>query len=386
MNDSSTDAEVIESYALFAQGQYYTVAARALFLWDYFVTFDREVQYIWGSRMSAASGLFILNRYLNLLISIMDLIVQAPFLTPKRYSSISVTLASADISLSSCHPLVRLNQSLSLLATLVVALFVTLRVYATWSRDWRPALPVLVLALVTPGVYLYTTIRGEPIPAPRPSVGCAIQRNIDAELFSVIARHAYSMAYTEYLSQVVILERATTTAYDFLVLLFTLMKTAAVRRAALSLDLHPNIKALLLRDGTVYFLLLLVMNLAQIIFAAKVPGTNWISFFTPPITSILITRFLLNLRQVAQKSGRSPSSKGVSSIVISTQLPSMRFSTDYLGNLGAPLRTGYDTASDDTNVWYEDKLQYVEEPLLAGLIVVEEVRMATDEVEMERLA
>lgn len=60
-----------------------------LFLWDYFITLDREVEYIWKSRFSAASGLFFLNRYLNLLITILELIVQAPFLTPEvRLSNI----------------------------------------------------------------------------------------------------------------------------------------------------------------------------------------------------------------------------------------------------------------------------------------------------------
>ena len=48
---------------------------------------------------------------------------------------------------------------------------------------------------------------------------------------------------------VVIAERVTTTAYDGLVLLFTLMKTAQVRRAAMSLDASPSLMALILRDG-----------------------------------------------------------------------------------------------------------------------------------------
>ena len=56
---------------------------------------------------------------------------------------------------------------------------------------------------------------------------------------------------------VVIAERATTTAYDFLVLLFTLMKTAKVRKAALSLDVHPSLMVLLLRDGAITNLTLL---------------------------------------------------------------------------------------------------------------------------------
>lgn len=55
----------------------------ALFLWDYFATLDREVGYVWGQKLSAASILFISNRYVNLLITILELIEQAPFQTPE---------------------------------------------------------------------------------------------------------------------------------------------------------------------------------------------------------------------------------------------------------------------------------------------------------------
>lgn len=60
----------------------------ALFLWDYLVTLDMEVNYVWGQKLSAASGLFILNRYTNLLITILELIEQAPFETPQVESYI----------------------------------------------------------------------------------------------------------------------------------------------------------------------------------------------------------------------------------------------------------------------------------------------------------
>ncbi|RDX46707.1 hypothetical protein OH76DRAFT_1420098 [Lentinus brumalis] len=364
----SPNAKVISSYASFVQGQYYSVAARvplpsqiALFLWDYFVTFDREVEYVWGQKLSAASLLFILNRYVNLLITILELIEQAPFQTPA---------------------------SLLIFATFIVAVsnlresvFVTLRVYATWSRDWRPALPILALALLTPAANMYIDIIGTPIPAPRPSVGCAIRTNIDPGVYSTMRLRVLIAEL------VVIAERATTTAYDFLILLFTLMKTAKVRKAALSLDVHPSLMVLLLRDGTTYFLLLLVMNLAQIVVAAEVLGNNFIAFFISPLTSILITRFLLNLRQLAHTSASAPQfsdSEASRSAIISTQFPSMHLSFDILGNMGAPLRSGFD--GDSTEVSFEQKLRYAGEPLLAGLVKVEDFRaenVGQEEMEME---
>ncbi|KAL1938795.1 hypothetical protein VTO73DRAFT_11175 [Trametes versicolor] len=87
MLEDSAHAQAIASYANFVRGNYFTVAARALFLWDYLVTLDMEVNYVWGQKLSAASGLFILNRYTNLLITILELIEQAPFETPQRYAS-----------------------------------------------------------------------------------------------------------------------------------------------------------------------------------------------------------------------------------------------------------------------------------------------------------
>ncbi|KAI0658988.1 hypothetical protein C8Q70DRAFT_1067441, partial [Cubamyces menziesii] len=257
------------------QGNYYSVAARALFIWDYLATFDSEVQYVWGQRLSAATILFIANRYVNLLITILELIEQAPFQTPEVRAPSCRTRAI-------CPPVVRVLQSLLISATFIVAVFASLRVYAIWSRDWRPALLIFVLALVTPIANLYMDITGTPIPAPRPSVGCAIQTNIAPGVYSHLA--------------VVIAERVTTTAYDGLVLLFTLMKTAQVRRAAMSLDASPSLMALILRDGGCQYVcdallswshprerrLLVLMNIAQIVVAAKIPGNNFIAFFISP--------------------------------------------------------------------------------------------------------
>lgn len=81
-----------------------------MFLWDYLVTLDMEVHYVWGQKLSAASALFILNRYTNLLITILELIEQAPFETPQVKSS-TFTLCSSrqltripEVSLSSFPP------------------------------------------------------------------------------------------------------------------------------------------------------------------------------------------------------------------------------------------------------------------------------------------
>ena len=50
-----------------------------LYLWDFGLTFGDEVQYVWGRKATLATVLFMLNRYLNLMITIFELLEQAPF-------------------------------------------------------------------------------------------------------------------------------------------------------------------------------------------------------------------------------------------------------------------------------------------------------------------
>ena len=90
-----------------------------------------------------------------------------------------------------------------------------------------------------------------------------------------------------------------------------------------------------------------------------------LTFLSRRLTSMLISRFLLNLRQVAQTSHVSSYPSQESSAVISTGFSSIHVSTGMLGNLGAPLYSVLDT--DTTEVSYEEKLTFMDEPFLAGL-------------------
>ena len=112
------------------------------------------------------------------------------------------------------------------------------------------------------------------------------------------------------------------------------------------------------------------------------PVPTMVSWSCPRrLTSILITRFLLNLRQLAHTSERT-SAETTQSAVISTRFPSVHLSADVLGDMGAPLRSGFD--GDTTEVSFEEKLQYANEPLLAGLVHLEGVSQQEDVVEMDR--
>ncbi|EKM56868.1 uncharacterized protein PHACADRAFT_254230 [Phanerochaete carnosa HHB-10118-sp] len=79
-----------------------------------------------------------------------------------------------------------------------------------------------------------------------------------------------SATYTKF----TIANRATTIAYDGLALLFTLLKTMQFKERVLRMRIKGGLSEVLIRDGSLYFLILLVINLAQIVVASQVSETT----------------------------------------------------------------------------------------------------------------
>lgn len=73
------------------------------------------------------------------------------------------------------------------------------------------------------------------------------------------------------------------------------------------------------------------------------------------LTSILISRFLLNLRRVAQSSERATYANTAGAPVISTYLPSVYPSSGTLGNLGATLYSIFEAETDTARGTYVEK-------------------------------
>ncbi|KAL1944821.1 hypothetical protein VTO73DRAFT_3251 [Trametes versicolor] len=61
MSSSNQD---VAAYTTSITGAYCNFAALALLLYETHLTFDREVRHIWQRKVSAATWIFLLNRYL----------------------------------------------------------------------------------------------------------------------------------------------------------------------------------------------------------------------------------------------------------------------------------------------------------------------------------
>ncbi|KAI0719328.1 hypothetical protein C8T65DRAFT_827067, partial [Cerioporus squamosus] len=94
-------------------GNYYTVAASVVFIYDAFITFDQEVAYFWTAKCtSGASLLFFANRWTSMVLYVMRLIEFASFPLDK-----------------SCSLLIFVTKAIAILQMVPAAAFSALRAY-----------------------------------------------------------------------------------------------------------------------------------------------------------------------------------------------------------------------------------------------------------------
>ncbi|RPD70522.1 hypothetical protein L226DRAFT_562739, partial [Lentinus tigrinus ALCF2SS1-7] len=118
----------------------------------------------------------------------------------------------------------------------------------------------------------------------------------------------------------------------------------------------PTYTAILFRDGTAYFLTLTVLNvlhcLPYIAFSSADADSahtfqtiNLVTFFSDPITSILVSRFLLNLQEVHRYRADHLQLSCLSESVGQGSL--QHFATKVIGSLGESLPPPGDTSLED---------------------------------------
>ncbi|KAI0825861.1 hypothetical protein BC629DRAFT_31621 [Irpex lacteus] len=123
---------------------------------------------------------------------------------------------------------------------------------------------------------------------------------------------------------------------DVLVLAVTWTKTAHAYREARRLNIRAPLATMLFRDGTIYFLILLVLNILQMI-GENAPAILPIIFINPfsvTVPPMIVCHFILNLRQF-EPAGSSWAS--------ADQSHSLRF----VGNMGQSLQFGVEDADGE---------------------------------------
>ncbi|KAL4252471.1 hypothetical protein ABKN59_002786 [Abortiporus biennis] len=329
------------------------VSAFALVLYEHSITLDLEVKHIWRKKFNVATIVFILNRY-GLLLSLLTFV--PPFLFVR---GIEVRLS---IQLPPCNRLDYANAVFSLLHFLIFEGFFILRTWAIWGQQWLPVFvltPFLITASALKGVQSFSQTVVDIIPIQLPYGGCDIESTLSPLMTQRLSTNTPSLPIVYTAATALLLVQ------DVLVLASTVVKTIDVKRAANRANIGASLSTLLLRDGTLYFIAAILSHALALVVAYTALDAPSISVIIGPIEvilSILVSRFILNLKQIDLNRECSVGSTGMSSV-------------NFAWNLGAPLSIpNYSNGHGDPSANYMHEAatkvsfkQLAEDPLTIGL-------------------
>ncbi|KAJ3507075.1 hypothetical protein NLJ89_g6507 [Agrocybe chaxingu] len=299
-----------EAYKSLYVNNYLAAAAFTTLYYDYLLTFNSEYTRFWRTKgLTWASSLFYLNRYLSLFGHV-PVIVQYFWLStdPDRLSvyDLPYPLSSSRIScINRCNPLVSFHQYLAVIVQVVVGIMLILRTYALYNRN-RIVLAILCIAGLTVIVYgVWCVLSGgsrELTTADLAVPGCLLP--MEEATSSRLAS-----AWTGML------------AFDVLIFLMTLYISLTRKRE----DGDSTIIHVMLRDGTIYFGVMMVTCVSVILTFHHSLFTTWEQGMTTTVANVLsstmVSRLMLNLRDPKlspYRLQRSESTTGVSQPVLTT--------------------------------------------------------------------
>ncbi|RPD53395.1 hypothetical protein L227DRAFT_658285 [Lentinus tigrinus ALCF2SS1-6] len=230
-SDTEPDTTAIAEAIASAIANYCVIAGIVFLLYEYSITFGREVDLFWTRRFTGATALFLANKYITLLNHLIDLSLFIPFhvsdktcvaFLHSRYSPTELC-ESPDVifKLKRSHPSITVNiyhGPVPFSAIMIRALAL--------CKSWLLSVPVFVLLLVPLGANFSVKIYGVNDPA----VGCGMGETIDP--------------------------------------------TTALK-------------------------VLLILNTLHIVFSFT--SISEITYFTEPLTAVLVSRFLMDIQEASQR-------------------------------------------------------------------------------------
>ncbi|KAI0695282.1 hypothetical protein C8T65DRAFT_744073 [Cerioporus squamosus] len=261
--------------------RYVSTVAFAILYYDYALTVDTEIERIWRRPWSLVSFGFFLNRYLSLLGHIP---VMYEF-----YASMAQSLCFLELftrpsirifdNIPRCFELQMYHQLLAGVTQVVVGAMQVFRIYALYSGSRQVLLLLVTLVVLGCSISAW-------------AVGHTWQLHRTVSIAPRLVHHGAhenSTPGVDYLAAV----WACVLVFDFVVFVLTLYRVFKVGR-----KWRGSIFTLMLRDGTLYFGVLFVCHLGNILTCLVAqPAYRGITVTTTNvIATSLIARLMLNIR------------------------------------------------------------------------------------------
>ncbi|GJE98347.1 hypothetical protein PsYK624_145750 [Phanerochaete sordida] len=284
---------------------YIACATSCLIFYEYLITLDQEVAVVWKKRFTVTSLLILCTRWLMVLDQILSL-------TPQNGSW--------------CSSFHALGTLMYMGIVVLVSLMASLRVYALWRGSLVGYASALSIVILGAGIPIGTNIFGW-----TRTITMQVQFTPSSSVCNSI------MEISPRLDNDIL-------ASDVLLLVLTWIKSFRQFRDVRRLGLGGSIATVLLRDGTLYFITLLVVNVLQIVtFSSGFPNASDVDAFVQAMPPLLVQRFMLNLRQLDKVNEESAvNAQHSSRFSLSFRAPST-----LIGNIGEPLDHGIPDANNE---------------------------------------
>ncbi|KAF7300798.1 hypothetical protein MKEN_01305400 [Mycena kentingensis (nom. inval.)] len=312
MNSTTTPAITVAIQHQLDANRYINLISYTLLFYDYLLTLPWETARFWGSSFqpTAANVLFFLNRYVTLFGTVP--VVMQYFWTgeageakiaPRRCSCALLASTSEALISSSCTSLATYHQYFVVFTQIIIGFMLILRTYALYQGSRRVLALMLVVAAypITVGTWsVLSASHSEENVNDAPPLGLYVgcSSGVPSSEKTKLAIAWVGLA-----------------VFDCTIFLLTLWR--GLRRylyADRGRRRREQLVEVLLRDGSIYFGVILLSTIANIItFVIAEPYARGIlTTFTNVISTTMISRLMLNLRDPALVSPgpRSPSVSG----------------------------------------------------------------------------
>ncbi|RDX51240.1 hypothetical protein OH76DRAFT_1401546 [Lentinus brumalis] len=261
------DAQIIAVYDVLYTTLTCTYAVLALIVFEYGLTFRQEVEMFWNRKLTGATALFLLNRYLVIIFLILGVTPSGP-----------------------SQKLVKSATMFEYLVYLPWAVFAAMRAYALAARNWQIGVLVLILGLVPFAVNVAV-------------FGLGINGVVDP-IFG--CQGAATGLTPELAKRLTITSRTALIIADLLLIVLTWRKLPASSRRWTRV---PSLTSVMFNYAYVMVSsILFILNTLHLIFTlisielSPTGPASFITIFTNPLTCILVSRFLLDLQGATRKS------------------------------------------------------------------------------------
>ncbi|TFY64159.1 hypothetical protein EVJ58_g2805 [Rhodofomes roseus] len=331
------------------------MAAIASYTFDRCICSGREIDLIWSRGYSLVSALYALLTALTIIELCMWGVQNLMYLDCK------LTSVGHRGTLIRAVPDATAGQAITASYDALIAVIAALRVYAINDRDWRLSALVFLLLILRSAYDLFEGINLFAVNVP-PPIGCVdgVASPVSNPCQFFIASMAASMAA------------------DAMVFIVTWRRTYHVVRGFRQVNIKTSLNSLLLRDGAIYFMyvlsdytvpvvlnselfirwilivncIVMITNLAPI--DQRVPDS-----VTIPISTILLSRMLLNLREAGLRTNvhGAPVSSDTLGASQSATISDLDFSPRGVDAFGASWNDDEGVGMDEGEIVDNDELE-----------------------------